>query len=124
MTRPDFSIRAYPVLGILEVHDGDTFRMNLDVGFEADHFPWLRLKDYSCPELSDPGGLDARNTTFELLREHLPTLWVETFKAHAGWADMSKSFARYLAAVHLSDTLDLGTELVRLGHAKPGARVG
>lgn len=41
--RPDFSSRAFDVLRILEVHDGDTFRFLLDTGFEVAAFPWLRL---------------------------------------------------------------------------------
>jgi hypothetical protein len=34
----------YPVLGVREIHDGDTFRLDLDMGFEHSAWPWLRLK--------------------------------------------------------------------------------
>ena len=115
--RPDFRERSYPVLQILDIRDGDTYRFLLDVGFETAHFPWLRLKDYSCPELSVAGGADAMIAASNLLFEHLPTLWVTTFKP-VGYADNRKSFARYIADVFLdSHGAKLGDRLVQAGHA-------
>jgi endonuclease YncB( thermonuclease family) len=109
----------YLVLDVIEVHDGDTFRLLLDLGFEQAAFPWLRLKDYSCPELGDDRGLMARQATIALMPF---VTHVVTFK-RAGLEDTAKSFARYLAEAWLGDRL-LGDRLVDLGHAVKGARVG
>jgi endonuclease YncB( thermonuclease family) len=128
----DFFRRTFDVLRVLEVHDGDTFRLLLDTGFEAAAMPWLRLKDFSCPELSAPHGEDARLATAALLRDHLATCWVATFKMpptlaaklQERYGDSRKSFARYIAEVRLDDQRLLGDELLRLGFARRGAFVG
>ena len=116
----------YPVLGIREVHDGDTFRLDLDVGFEHTSWPWLRLKGYSCPELSAPKGFDAKAFVAAELLDGLRSsgVWVRTFK-RPGYEDMSKTFARYLADVYfgpIGDTTDpLGGRLVAAGLASKGS---
>jgi hypothetical protein len=140
--RPDFSQRSFDVLDVLEVHDGDTVRLLLDTGFEVSAFPWLRLRSFSCPELQlkdsgghlvdNPGGIAARETTRALLDAHRPTLWAVTYKLPPiaiaklakRYGETKKSLTRYLADVWLDDDLLLGSELVRLGHARAGAFVG
>lgn len=143
MQRPDFSARTFDVLRVLEVHDGDTFRLLLDVGFEKAAYDWLRLKDYSCPELrirnfntgrlvDNPAGVQARMATMQLLHNFLPTLWVVTHKVAPGeaaklaeeYGETSKTLTRYLADVWLTDERRLGDELVARGLARLGARVG
>jgi endonuclease YncB( thermonuclease family) len=126
---PDYSF-DFPVLGVREVHDGDTWRLDLDVGFEHTAFPWLRLKDYSCPELSDPGGKEAREYSRTLLvgAVEAEAIWVRTFK-RKGYEDQKKSFARYLAEVYIgsfssreSDPPNpLGEIMVNAGYARRGA---
>lgn len=143
MTRPDFSARAYDVLRVLEVHDGDTFRLLLDTGFEKAAFDWLRLKDFSCPEMrvkdpvsdhmvDNPAGVRARMGTLALLHNHLATLWVvthklapdEAAKLAENFGETGKALTRYVADVWLADGMRLGDELVAQGLAAPGARVG
>lgn len=104
-----------PVLGVREIRDGDTFRLDLDVGFEHSAWPWLRLRGYSCPELSEPGGLAARDFARATLTGAGARVWVRTFK-RPGYEDMRKSFARYLADVWLGD--------YTTRHADPGVRLG
>ena len=123
-------IYEYPVLGIREVHDGDTYRLDLDVGFEHSAWPWLRLKDFSAPELKQKGGTDSKVYAQSELTEALLTtgIWVRTFK-RKGYEDMSKSFARYLAEVYLGDFEArsgdlLGERLVAAGLAQRGAFEG
>lgn len=125
-------IFEYPVLGVREVHDGDTYRLDLDVGFEHAAYPWLRLKDYSCPELKQPKGVDAKVFAEYELKDALRTrgIWVRTFK-RVGYEDMSKSFARYLAEIYLGPILSppdktdlLGELLVAAGLADRGAHEG
>lgn len=120
----------FPVLGVREVHDGDTWRLDLDVGFEHTAFPWLRLKDYSCPELSDPGGEDAKKFVATFLMDTVlhNGMWVRTYK-RKGYEDLKKSFARYLAEVYVGNFASRGSDkpdpvgeyLVSAGHAKRGA---
>jgi hypothetical protein len=143
MSRPDFTQRAFDVLDILEVHDGDTVRLLLDQGGESAWFPWLRIKSFSCPELTikdrapgrtvpNPAGIAARDTTVNLLQAHRASLWAVTFKIAPTavakltkrYGDSKKSLTRYVADIWLDTDLLLGAELVRLGHAEPGARVG
>jgi endonuclease YncB( thermonuclease family) len=122
----DYSL-DFPVLGVREIHDGDTWRLDLDVGFEHTSFPWLRLKDYSCPELSDPGGKEATQFSAQLFADSITQsgLWVRTFK-RKGYEDQKKSFARYLAEVYIGDFPtrqrdSFGEHLVAAGHARRGA---
>lgn len=120
------------MLRVLEVHDGDTYRFLLDTGFEMAAFPWIRLKDFSCPEINTPEGVAARMAATGLLRDYLGSLWVQTYKIAPDllakqlerYGDSKRSFARYVADVWLRDGLLLGDELVRLGHARRGAFVG
>lgn len=143
MIRPAFDARAYDVLRVLEVHDGDTMRLLLDTGFEKAAFDWLRLKDYSCPELwakdpvtgkrvENPEGTRARMLTMALLHNHLATLWVVTHKIAPSvvakmaeaYGETSKTLTRYVAEIWLADDLSLGEELVAQGVARRGAFVG
>jgi hypothetical protein len=42
------------------VHDGDTVRLLIDLGFDVRADKWIRLADVAAPELSQPGGRQAR----------------------------------------------------------------
>jgi endonuclease YncB( thermonuclease family) len=112
--------RVYPTLGLLEIHDGDTFRLHIDVGFEHDAWPWLRLKGAFCPELSAPGGKEARDFALNKLADAGDQIWVVTYKLK-GYEDMKKSFARYIADVWLYGEPGIGTRLseilITAGHA-------
>lgn len=142
-TRPDFSNRAYDVLRVLEVHDGDTYRFLLDTGFEKAAYDWLRLKDYSCPEMrikdpttgkmvDNPAGIAARMAAISMLHNYLPTLWVVTTKIAPSaaaklaeeYGETRKTLTRYVADVWLDTDVSLGAQLVAAGHATPGAHVG
>lgn len=114
------SPRIFFALSVIEVHDGDTFRLMLDVGFEQAAFPWLRLRGFSCPELGTVKGEVARDETVKLLAN---VDYVVT-KKRAGFEDMEKSFARYLADVYLKDGRSLGEVLVSKNLAVRGGRVG
>lgn len=142
MLRPDFTNRPFDVLRVLEVHDGDTVRFLLDTGFEKAAYDWLRLKDYSCPELrirdqtgrmvDNPAGIRARMATMQLVHNFLPTLWVVTRKLPPDalakqaerYGESTKALTRYVADIWLNDDRRLGDELVAQGLAVPGARVG
>ena len=118
--RATLEARTYPVLAVVEVHDGDTYRLLLDVGFEQASWPWLRLRGASCPELSDTNGLAAKNAAEELLRDGVAA--VTTYK-RPGYSDMEKSFARYLADVHLGNGRQLADVLIEANLAVRKAQV-
>lgn len=123
MNRPDFRTRHYPVLGIITVHDGDTYRLLLDQGFEDAKFPWLRLKGYSCPENHEEGGPAARKAAVDILHHYAATLWVTTFKL-PGFVDTRKTLTRYLADVFLDEKgTKLGEVLLAEGHAIVGTKI-
>lgn len=132
MNRPDFKTREFDVLDVWEVHDGDTFALLLDKGFRDYGAPWLRLKNFSCPELYSKDGQAARLATEGLLRDHLETLWVVTTKIPPDlqgklakkYGDSPKSFSRYVADVWLAPDLRLGDALVEAHLARPGAFMG
>ena len=129
MRRPDFSQRAFDVLDVWEVHDGDTFALLLDGGFRGYPAPWLRLKDYSCPELNTAKGRAAQVLTSSMLQNNLGTAWVvvtkipPTLQARLAkrYGDSPRSFARYIADVWLKDDVRLGDVLHAEGYAQPGA---
>lgn len=105
--------RTYPVLGVKEIHDGDTCRLLIDVGFETCHFPWLRIRDLYCPELTQLGGASAYTAAADILY-FANEIEVTTFK-RPGWEDMRKSFARYLADITV-DGHSFADMMVELGH--------
>lgn len=57
----------YPSCTVVDVHDGDTVRVDIDLGQDL----WImkravRLVGIACRELSDPGGPEARDALAEL----------------------------------------------------------
>lgn len=46
---------------VLEVHDGDSVKLDIDQDFDEHAHPWMRLVGIQAPELSKPGGLEARD---------------------------------------------------------------
>lgn len=49
------------------VHDGDTVKLLIDLGFDARVEKWVRLADVRAPELSQIGGAEARSYVIEWL---------------------------------------------------------
>lgn len=111
---PLVCVRAH----VLEVHDGDTYRLLLDVlnnrfQIGAVTAP-IRLRDYSCPELSERGGQQARDIASQLLAGADEVL-VEL--------KGQRSFGRLVGWVWV-DGDPLGPLLVQHGAARPGAFMG
>lgn len=52
---------------VVAVHDGDTVKVDIDLGFDAHYVTWVRLAGINAPELSTPAGLLARNALVGLL---------------------------------------------------------
>lgn len=87
---------ARKVRRVKRVHDGDTFLLELDQGLGDGRECWLRLAGIDTPELSQPGGVDARDFV-ESVFSNAHEIVVQTFKRSSG-EDVT-SFIRYVADV-------------------------
>jgi hypothetical protein len=89
---------------IIDLHDGDTVQLMLDVADEVGHHPALRVRGLYCPELGQPGGLVSRVFTAQTIRnaKHI------TATVHG------RSFARFLAIV-MVDGVNLADIVIGAG---------
>jgi micrococcal nuclease len=109
-SEPAYQYRARLIRAI----DGDTFEMDVDLGFKVHDHIVLRLKGFYAPELSEPGGLDARFAAEGVLL-NATNIIVITSKTKAGSDIMS--FSRYVADIYVDGEL-LALKLLRQGHVK------
>lgn len=111
--------------GVLDVHDGDTIKFDVDLGLETHRVIWVRLKDVWCPELSAPGGQVTRDAV--AVMAPAGSLWrLRTFKV--GRTDKEAlSFIRYIAGVtSLDGSFSLNAWIVESGYgtAERGTGLG
>jgi endonuclease YncB( thermonuclease family) len=99
---------------VLEVHDGDTFRALVDLGYGAYTKEWLRLKDVNAKELKEEGGPAAKLFLQGILTP-VEFVWVRTFKTKSG--EDKRTFVRYVAEVDLPDGTDVAKLMVDHGMA-------
>jgi endonuclease YncB( thermonuclease family) len=64
---PMSTVWTYPRATVLYVHDGDTLAADLDLGFGLKLRQLLRLEGCNAIELSQPGGVEARDNLAALL---------------------------------------------------------
>ena len=83
----------------VEVHDGDTIRVMLDLGFGSFQREWIRFNDLYAPELSEPGGHEAKMAMVDIVFPKGKPVWlqVKTFKTKND--EDLRSFIRYVAEV-------------------------
>jgi micrococcal nuclease len=97
---------------VVRIIDGDTVRLNVDVGFFLHFQENFRLLGIDTPELrgpTRPQGLQAK----EYLESILPLgaqCQIETYK--------TGKYGRWLTRISYQDT-DINAEMVATGHAKP-----
>lgn len=97
---------------VVDVHDGDTLRADIDCGFGV----WLsnqplRLDGLNAPELNTPAGKASQ----VWLAGQLPVgtqIVITTVK------DAKEKYGRYLATIFLAG-VNLNDELIATGHALP-----
>jgi endonuclease YncB( thermonuclease family) len=97
---------------VLEVHDGDTVDVWVDLGFRHRWQVAIRLFGINAPELSTPEGVAAR--------DHLNQLLTRTgdlyLRSHKDQAD--KYGGRWLGELFLGEE-NINQTMVKDGHAKP-----
>jgi micrococcal nuclease len=81
---------------VIKVLDGDTVRLNIDLGFSCFHVLDLRLEGFSAPELDEPDGMKCKGQLERLLSD--PTVMVHTVKTQNGTD--KRSFARYIGTIY------------------------
>lgn len=97
---------------ILTVHDGDTCRADIDLGFGVTlKNQSLRIYGIDAPELTTDAGKLARDHAVTLLTGGL-IVRIETLK------DSKEKYGRYLAKIRLPDGTDYAMAMVAAGHAK------
>jgi micrococcal nuclease len=102
---------AYTYLAhVLDVHDGDTFTADIDLGFQAHYHTSIRLLGCNAIELEDPGGVETRNFLASLIEGHTVTL--RTVK-------VDKFGGRYDAQCTLENGIDLVSFLMSTGWVAP-----
>lgn len=102
---------------IIRWKDGDTCEVELDLGWRVSrHRETLRLLNLWCPELNEPGGLEATVHAYELAPPG--TVVIVTSKAigkGALWAGAQESLSRTLADIRLPDGRDFAVTMVADG---------
>lgn len=96
---------------VLRVVDGDTYDLDVDLGFYVRVTIRVRLRGASCPETRAPGGLEATAFVMQAFAAQGDRCVVVTS------ADPARSFERWVARVTLPNGTDLAALLVARGHA-------
>ena len=98
---------------ILTVHDGDTCRVDIDLGFGVSlKNQAMRVHGIDTPELTTDAGKVAREYAKTLLTGGL-IVRIETIK------DSKEKYGRYLAKIRLPDGTDYASAMISANHAKP-----
>jgi micrococcal nuclease len=98
------------------VHDGDTVRLDVDLGFDIHHAALdVRLLGIDCPELGRPDrrGEQARDFTNAWFYGHAGPYRLTTVR------DRVDKYGRYLATIAAPDGAVLASDLLGAGLAKP-----
>ena len=103
MTAPAYRYRAL----CLRVVDGDTYLLDIDLGFGVHSQQMIRLRGVNCPEANTDEGKAARTFVVELIGRAVP-LVVETYKDR-------RTFARWVADVWVGDD-PLKDLIIAAGH--------
>lgn len=115
-TGPEYIYRAHAE----RVHDGDTYQLRIDLGFDVGISIMCRLRGIDTPELGTPEGKAARDWVTGTLKPAIDgsarPLIVQSYKDR-------RSFARWVCDVWYLDGAghyaSLADALLRGGQAKP-----
>lgn len=85
---------------LLDVLDGDTIRVTLDLGCHVRTQQDIRLTAVSAPELSQPGGVEAQRYVIDWMAELEPLRWPLLVNTQPNrYGEERRSFVRYLGTV-------------------------
>ncbi len=117
------STRLYPIAEVIEVHDGDTLRVRIDMGFNMLAREWIRLYDVRAPELNEPGGLTAREDLKGWLVTNAPDNYISvvTYQVETMVREIreKQTFIRYVGTVTVVEN-SLNAYLRTLGYIDQG----
>lgn len=107
------------IVEVLKVHDGDTVRVRLDLGFDTYRDVWVRIDGIDAPELKDVGGVSSRDYLALLLIEHKDKLHFLSSKYY--------SFNRCVGSIGWPDdvsneTIEVKWLMLNADKAKPSGR--
>lgn len=94
---------------VLSIHDGDTMTLKIDMGRRIYVIDSIRLLGINCPELSQPGGKEARDCV-RALCPAAAQVRIRTMK------NKNDKYGRWLGIVYL-DGLCLNEAILAAGHA-------
>lgn len=93
---------TWPTARVVEVHDGDSLKLDVDCGFSLHAYAWIRLLDVHAPELSEGDGAQARQDVLDWLATYAPDSRVQLITYRTSQpleVRFRQSFTRYLGVV-------------------------
>ncbi|MFF1711165.1 thermonuclease family protein [Streptomyces sp. NPDC058268] len=104
---------------ILNIVDGDTVDMEIDLGFEVTTHQRIRLYGINAAEKNTQDGRDARQFVVSWASVHGPVFTLDTVQTPHG-SDAREKYGRYLGTISAASASDsLNSALVIAGLAKP-----
>ena len=117
-------IRHYPVARVVDVHDGDTVKLDVDCGFSVHAYVWIRLKDVRAPELSEPTGPQAKQELEAWLQTDAPDglVMVDTFQVAGATKEIreQRTFIRYVGIITAPGGQELNAWMIARGYVDQG----
>ena len=107
MTSPLYTYKST----VTAVHDGDSLRLAVSLGFHLTVDITCRLHGLNARELAAPGGAEARDHLTQLCPPGSPVLFRSLGPDKYG--------GRWLGALALPDGRDVATQMIRDGYAAP-----
>lgn len=89
---------------VLDVHDGDTCHLDIDLGLHVRVSAHVRLAHINAPELHEANGMRAQERLAELLGDG--PLVVRTIR------DRTEKYGRWLAEIVNNSGVDVGAQLL------------
>lgn len=95
---------------VLDIHDGDTLHMLVDLGLDITVRMTIRLYGINAPELPTPEGVASKQFLIDTLFDR-KTITLRTIKDH------KEKYGRYLGILILADGTNVNELMVSSGHA-------
>lgn len=92
----------WPYARLVDIHDGDTVRLDVDQGFSVHSYQWIRLLDVWAPELNEEGGPEARELVRDWFDTYAPGGTVQLITYRQGVAleiRFKQTFTRYVGVI-------------------------